>query len=148
MGMVVCLVVITVILVLLIYSLSKEILFHKHHDIGIDERVLQDCLQSNNSDFHDINKNNECVIEEKEITREEGLRRLERLVRLKPYPDDCDDIITFLREFKDKKKAWKVTSDDLTRIFRKVVPSTWSQLKQFVLSKKCVGNKLSFYLDE
>jgi hypothetical protein len=124
---------VAVILTLLVYTLSKELFFHDHNNVGYDD------------DDDDDDDNN---VTDGEITREEGLVLLEALVCEKPYPDDCGDIVRFLKTFKANKNKWKVTSADLRRIFRSVVRNPFSQVKQFAMSKRCMGNKLGFYLDD
>ena len=66
----------------------------------------------------------------KSVSREEGLRLLEQLVDRKPVPENCEDVMYFLREFQKNKAVWGVTKGDLQSLYlRKCsLRQLWAQL--------------------
>ena len=114
-----------VILGLLFYSLDKESKFIKRknnseskhpHTNSIIERTL------------DPNENI--------LSREEGLQNLTELIT-GPPAQNCEDVMLFMRTFRDNRDKWQVTRTDLNRIYRRTQPNIFKQLKQFALSRRC-----------
>jgi hypothetical protein len=54
---------------------------------------------------------------DKYLTREEGLARLDALIEEKRVPENCDDVMKFLKAFKKNKAAWGVTGQDLKDLY-------------------------------
>ena len=134
---IVVLVTVLVVFSLLYYSLSEEISsVHGHHN------------HNHHAHGHPITNNrNNPEEEEPEITREQGLAIIEKMIRSEPYPKDCSRVLYFLEEFRQNKERWKVNRSDLRRIYRRVVPNIFKQIRQYAMTRRCTNNNFGYYLD-
>lgn len=79
----------------------------------------------------------------KSVSREEGLRLLGELIDRKPIPENCEDVMYFLREFEKHKGVWGVTGQDLRSIY--MSKCSWSQLlRQWSMTRSCCPDYASY----
>jgi len=80
------------------------------------------------------------------MTREEGLQELQMLIDRKPIPDNREDVLRFLRDFKANCKRWQVTKQDLRNIY--MTQCTYAQLmRQLAMTYYCCPNYEQEYLN-
>ncbi len=75
------------------------------------------------------------------FTREEGLEKLKELIAKPPNPnhDKCENIKTFLEEFKENKSAWNVDQYDVRTEFLRT-RSLWELGKRYKDTISCIGS--------
>jgi hypothetical protein len=77
------------------------------------------------------------------LTREQGLAKLDELIERKRIPDNCDDVMRFLEDFKRYKDEWGVNGSDLQRLYMQKC-SLWELTKQWKLTMDCCWDYRSY----